>query len=151
MAKRRSFQIAQYIVIVLGFVLCVVITGVRAPLAYADSPQQISCQGAGGTWDHPPLSSDPTKQDTSKPKQCNNTSTNGPTFQHVITVAINLLLFAVGVIAVIVIVISAVRFVNSGGDTQQVSKAKDAIIYALVSIVVATSAFVIVNFVLAQL
>jgi hypothetical protein len=119
--------------------------------ASACSPQETACVGAGGTWDHPPSASDPSQPDTSKPAQCNNGAAAGPSVSDTIKAIINIMLFAVGVIAVIVIVVSSIRFVNSGGDTQQVSKAKDAIIYALVGVVIAASAFAIVNFVLGQL
>lgn len=131
--------------------LVVLAFGFLAPAVQAESPQQLACEGAGGSWDYPPSSSDPTQQDTSQPKQCNNGASNGPSVSDTIKAVINIMLFAVGVIAVIVIVVSAVRFVNSGGDTQQVSKAKDAVIYALVGVVIAASAFAIVNFVLGQL
>lgn len=53
-----------------------------------------------------------------------------------------------GVIAVIIIIIAAIQYITSGGDSQKVAKAKDTIIYALVGLVVAILAFVIVNFVL---
>ena len=105
-------------------------------LAQADSPQQLACEGSGGRWDG---------------GKCSTRSANGPTVSTTIKTAINILLFVVGVAAVIVVVIAGFRIVNSNGDAQQVTKAKDAIIYALVGVVVAISAYAIVNFILSQL
>ena len=61
---------------------------------------------------------------------------------------INLLLYVAGIIAVVIIVIAGFRFVTSNGDSAQVSKAKNTIIYALVGLVVAIMAYAIVNFIL---
>lgn len=55
---------------------------------------------------------------------------------------------ALGALAVLIIVIAALQYVISAGDAQKVAKAKDAIIYALVGLVVAILAYAIVNFVL---
>ncbi len=59
----------------------------------------------------------------------------------------NLLLFLVGVIAVIAIVISGLRFVTANGNQDQVASARNGIIYAVVGIVVAMMAYAIVRFV----
>ncbi len=53
-----------------------------------------------------------------------------------------------GAIAVLVIVIAALQYVLSAGDTQKVARAKDAIIYALIGLAVAVMAYAIVAFVL---
>lgn len=53
-----------------------------------------------------------------------------------------------GAVAVLIIVIAAFQYVISAGDAGKVARAKDAIIYALVGLVVAIMAFAIVNFVL---
>lgn len=62
--------------------------------------------------------------------------------------SINLLIFIAGMIAVIVIVIAGIRFVTSNGDSSTTSKARNEIIYAAVGLVVALSAYVIVNFII---
>lgn len=61
---------------------------------------------------------------------------------------INILLFVVGVGAVIMLIVGAIRYVVSAGDQQAVAGAKNTILYAIVGIVVAVMAFAIVNFVL---
>ena len=61
---------------------------------------------------------------------------------------VNILLFVLGAIAVIVIVIGGIRYATSGGDSGQISAAKNTILYAVVGLVVAILAYAIVNFVL---
>jgi len=63
---------------------------------------------------------------------------------------INLLLFVIGVIAVIMIIVGGIRYVVSGGDQSAITGAKNTILYAIVGLVVAILAFAIVNFVLAS-
>lgn len=63
---------------------------------------------------------------------------------------VNLLLFVVGIIAVIMIVIGGLRYVLSGGDASAVSAAKNTILYAVVGLVVAILAYAIVNFVISS-
>lgn len=64
--------------------------------------------------------------------------------QDVLMVAFGIL----GALSVLIIVIAALQYVLSAGDAQKVAKAKDAIIYALVGLVVAILAYSIVAFVL---
>lgn len=60
----------------------------------------------------------------------------------------NILLFAVGAISVIMIIIGGLRYVTSGGNTANVTAAKNTILYAVVGVVVALFAYAMVNFVL---
>lgn len=62
----------------------------------------------------------------------------------------NVLLFLIGAISVIMLIIGGIRYTISGGDSSQVTAAKNTILYAIVGIVVALLAFAIVNFVLEQ-
>lgn len=64
---------------------------------------------------------------------------------------INILLFIVGAAAVIMIIIGGLRYVTSGGDSSNVTAAKNTILYAVVGLVVASLAFAIVNFVVDKL
>lgn len=61
---------------------------------------------------------------------------------------VNILLFILGAICVIVIVIGGIRYAVSGGDSSQISAAKNTILYAVVGLIVAILAYSIVNFVL---
>lgn len=67
-----------------------------------------------------------------------------------IQVITNTMLFAIGVVAVIMLIIGGFRYVFSAGNQQNVTAAKDTILYAVIGIVVALLAYAIVNFVLGQ-
>ena len=60
---------------------------------------------------------------------------------------INILLYLVGIIAVIAIIIGGIRYVTSNGDSGATKSAKDTVLYAVIGLVVAILAFAIVNFV----
>ena len=62
----------------------------------------------------------------------------------------NVLLFVIGAIAVIMIVIGGLRYVISGGDSNQVTAAKNTILYAIVGIIVAILAYAAINFVISS-
>jgi len=66
----------------------------------------------------------------------------------VLTKVIGIISLIIGITAVIVIIIAGIRFMTSGGDPQQASGARQAIIYAAIGLVVAASAQLIVAFVL---
>ena len=63
----------------------------------------------------------------------------------------DILLFLVGAISVIMLIIGGIRYVISGGDQNQVTSAKNTILYAIVGIVVAFLAFAAISFVTTQL
>ncbi len=60
---------------------------------------------------------------------------------------INVLLFVVGAIAVIVIIVSGIRYATSGGNATNVTAAKNTLLYAVIGLVVAIFAWAIVNWV----
>lgn len=64
---------------------------------------------------------------------------------------INMLIFLTGAIAVVMIVIGGIRYTTSAGDSSQVNSAKNTILYSVVGLVIAASAYGIVNFVLSNL
>ncbi len=63
---------------------------------------------------------------------------------------VNVLLFAIGIVSVIMIIVGGLRYTTSNGDPSKVKSAKDTILYSVIGLVVALLAFVIVNFVVAQ-
>ncbi|MFY9228254.1 MAG: hypothetical protein WAO28_02915 [Candidatus Microsaccharimonas sp.] len=69
----------------------------------------------------------------------------------VLTTVTNTLLFVVGALSVIMIIIGGLRYVVSGGNSTNVTAAKNTILYALVGVVIAFLAYAAVNFVLANL
>jgi heme/copper-type cytochrome/quinol oxidase subunit 2 len=60
---------------------------------------------------------------------------------------IGILSFIVGVVAVVMVIVGALRYITSNGDSNQTASAKNTIIYALVGLVVAVLAQAIVQFV----
>ena len=63
----------------------------------------------------------------------------------------NVVLYIVGVIAVIMLIIGGVKYVVSGGDAKKVTDAKNTVLYAIIGLIVAFLAFAIVNFVITSL
>ena len=63
---------------------------------------------------------------------------------------INIFTFVVGVVSVIMIIIGGFKYITSGGDSGNVTGAKDTIMYAIIGLVVVALAQVIVRFVLKQ-
>lgn len=53
-----------------------------------------------------------------------------------------------GIVAVVAIIIGAIRFIGANGDSNQVASAKNVITYAVVGLVVVISAAAITQFVL---
>lgn len=62
--------------------------------------------------------------------------------------AVNTLLYAVGIISVIMIIVAGMSYVTSAGDSAKVTKAKNTLLYSVIGLVVALLAYAIVNFVL---
>lgn len=60
----------------------------------------------------------------------------------------NILLFIIGAVSVIMLVIGGIRYTISGGDSNQVTAAKNTILYAIIGIIVAILAYAAVNFVI---
>lgn len=66
----------------------------------------------------------------------------------IITTVINIFSLVVGVISVVMIIIGGLKYITSGGDSGNVSGAKNTILYAIIGLVVVALAQVIVRFVL---
>ena len=60
----------------------------------------------------------------------------------------NTVLYAVGIISVIMLIYGGLRYVVSGGDSKKVTDAKNTIIYAIIGLIVAILSYAIVNFVI---
>lgn len=67
---------------------------------------------------------------------------------NVLASVINILSLIIGVVAVIMILVAGARFITSGGDASKVAGAKNAIIFALIGLVIVALAQTIVHFVL---
>ena len=67
-----------------------------------------------------------------------------------VSTIVNVLLFAIGIVSVIMIIVGGLRYVTSNGDSARITAAKNTILYSIIVLVVALLASVIVNFVVAQ-
>lgn len=78
------------------------------------------------------------------------TSTNGATnkVNNLVRDIINIFSWVVGVVSVIMIIVGGFRYITSGGDSNNVSAAKNTIIYAIIGLVIVALAQFIVQFVL---
>jgi hypothetical protein len=74
----------------------------------------------------------------------------GVSIEHVFSTIVDILSLVVGAVAIIVIIYSGLKYVTSAGDTNKVSSAKNALIYALIGLAVAALAQFLVHFVLYQ-
>lgn len=67
-----------------------------------------------------------------------------------ITNVVNIFSVIVGIIAVIMIIVGGFKYITSGGDSGNVTGAKNTILYAIVGLVIVALAQFIVRFVLAK-
>jgi hypothetical protein len=77
-------------------------------------------------------------------------SNSGGTINTVIKAALNILSVVVGVVAVVMVVISGLRFITAQGDASSVASARSGLIYALVGLSVAALAQLIVHYVMGK-
>ena len=60
---------------------------------------------------------------------------------------INILLYAIGVVSVVMLIFGGFRYVVSGGKKESVTDAKNTILYAIVGLLLAIFAYAIIQFV----
>lgn len=123
----RGFMKRLIMIVVLSF-------GVVAPLAALP---------AGAVDVYQPCS-DPVNAATAVCKE----AASGGSVADVIKAIVNVLLYITGIVSVVVIIIGGVMYATSAGDQAAVGKAKNAILYAVVGLVVALLGLAIVNWVL---
>lgn len=63
----------------------------------------------------------------------------------------NTVLMAVGLIAVIMLILGGLRYITSGGDAKKVTDAKNTILYAIIGLIISVLSYAIVNFVLSTI
>ena len=66
----------------------------------------------------------------------------------IITTIINTMLYIAGALSVIMIIIGGLRYATSGGNSSNVTAAKNTVLYAIIGLLVAFFAYAAVNFVL---
>ena len=74
----------------------------------------------------------------------------GTKVDSVIKTVVKILGIVAGVLAVIMIIVSGIKYITSGGDSSKVASAKNALIYAIVGIVIVALSQFIVRYVLGQ-
>jgi hypothetical protein len=74
--------------------------------------------------------------------------TGGANLNDIIASAINLFSVVVGIVAVIMIIVGGFKYITSGGDSGNITSAKNTIVYAVIGIIIVVLAQVIVKFVL---
>ncbi len=95
-----------------------------------------------------PICSDSSaSEDLKKAAGCGVTETNA---KNITGTVIKVLMYIAGILAVIMVIYAGFLYVTSAGDSGKVQKAKTALIYAVVGIVVAVLAYAIVAFVIKQ-
>ncbi|HEY6736881.1 MAG TPA: pilin [Candidatus Saccharimonadia bacterium] len=85
--------------------------------------------------------------DQSAKNACANACTTSTSVSDLIGNIANVLVFIVGSVSVIMIIIGGLRYVLSQGNPAQAAQAKNTILYSVIGIVVAMTAYAIVTFV----
>lgn len=68
-----------------------------------------------------------------------------------VTTILEVIIGALGIVAVVLVIMGGVTYMTSAGDAGKVKKGKDTILYALIGLVICALAFAIVNFVASSL
>jgi len=76
---------------------------------------------------------------------------SGMQLNSLVTSVISLLSWAIGVVAVFMIIVGGFKYITSGGDTAGVTAAKNTILYAIIGLVIVALAQVIVKFILGRI
>lgn len=66
-------------------------------------------------------------------------------------VIFNLILSIMGTVGVLIVVLAGIRYMTSRGNPQETAKAKNAILFSIIGLIVIMLAFVIVNFVVSRI
>jgi cytochrome bd-type quinol oxidase subunit 2 len=69
---------------------------------------------------------------------------------NIIKLVINLFSLIVGVVSVIMIIVGGLKYITSGGESSNISSAKNTIVYAIIGLVIVALAQFIVHFVLGK-
>ena len=76
------------------------------------------------------------------------TATGTERIQTIVTTIVNIFSIVVGIVAVIMIVVGGFKYITSGGDSGNITSAKNTIVYAVIGLVIVALAQFIVQFVL---
>ena len=116
-----------------------------APLALAPAVSAAPCSGIQGSINQG------VNNAVNGSAGCTTTSQSGISLQSVASRIVNFLSVIVGIVAVIMIIVGGFRYITSGGESGNVSGAKNTLIYAIVGLIIVALAQFIVHFVLTTL
>lgn len=128
-------KISLSLILLLSFVAVTVSMPLTAHAQLFDGAKDEACEG---------LNVDATQG----ADPCNGTSAGG--VATILEVLLNLLSLAVGIVAVIMIIVGGFKYITSQGDSNSVNSAKNTLLYAVIGLVIVAFAQVIVRFVLAR-
>lgn len=75
---------------------------------------------------------------------------SGSKVQSVVKTTISSISWIIGIIAIVVVLMSAFKYITSGGESNKVAEARRTLVYALIALVIAALAQVLVHFVINQ-
>jgi len=75
---------------------------------------------------------------------------DSPTLTSVIHTVINILSYLIGIAAIIMILVGGFKYITAGGESNKITSAKNAIVFALIGLVIASLAQILVRFVLTR-
>jgi hypothetical protein len=81
---------------------------------------------------------------------CATDQTSGSSVQRLLALVINIFSLVVGFVAVVMIIFGGIKYITSGGDSSNISGAKNTIVYAIIGLIIVALAQVLVHFVLAK-
>ena len=76
------------------------------------------------------------------------TASGAQKIQDIVTLIINIFSVIVGIVAVIMILVGGFKYITSGGDSGNISSAKNTIVYAVIGLIIVALSQFIVKFVL---
>jgi hypothetical protein len=128
--------------LIISTALFLSVTALPVPALAADVLAPV-CNDFSSSADKPSVCEDNTKQDIK------GNSIYGP--NGILSKAATILAIIVGIVCVIAIIIGGMRYILSGGDSQQTASAKNAILYAIIGLVITIAARSILVFVLGRI
>lgn len=139
--KIRNIVVASIATLTAAFVMIPAVAMAQAPaVPAAPDIDQGLCQGANLQ-----VSAKDAVCDTKASAEAGATAVNG-----IITLVINIFSVVVGVVAVIMIIVGGLKYITSGGDSGNVTGAKNTILYAIIGLVVVALAQLVVKFVVGK-
>jgi len=130
-----------------GFLAIAIVAGVSIVPVMA--PVAVHAQGASDSPDiQGPLCNGTEFNFNTTSGTCTTVNNSGDKVTAIIKTVINIISVVVGVVAVIMIVFGGLKYITSGGESSNVSSAKNTILYAIIGLVIVAMAQFIVRFVL---